>query len=172
MTTNRSLSAASFKEANVHRNNTMNKINLQKKAQARGGSAEKYWFENEAIGLEKTLFHRISIPLTPFNSGLKYEPQPVETQIVIEWLNLNLVASADLDNLQISSLKYEDLEASVYVGSAHNACEVLKLNFQRKEGNNYQVEGEISIDFESEGVAQNEVFSFQTIIYYQKNEEL
>jgi hypothetical protein len=149
----------------------MNKINLQKKSQARGGSAGKYWFENKIIGLEKTLFHRISIPLTPFNSGLKYESQPVETEIVIEWLILNLTNPDDLDNLQISSQKYEGLEASVYVGSAHNVCEVLKLNFQRKEGDNYWVEGEIIIDFESQGVAQNEIFSFQTTIYYQKNEE-
>jgi len=149
----------------------MKKINLQKKAQAHGGSVEKYWFENEANGLEKTLFHRISIPLTPFNSGLEYESQPVETEIVIEWLNLNLVNPDDLENLQISSQEYEDLEASVYVGGAHNACEILKLDFQKKEENNYQIEGEISIDFESEGVAQNEGFSFQSIIYYQKNEE-
>ena len=148
----------------------MNKINLQNKSQAQVGSAEKYWFENETIGLKKTLFHRISIPLSPFNSGLTYESQPVETEIVIEWLNLNLTNPDDLDNLQISSQKYEDLEASIYVGSAHNACEVLKLNFQRKDENNYRVEGEISIDFESVGVAQNEIFSFQTIIYYQENE--
>lgn len=152
-------------------NHTMNKINLQKKAQAREGRAEKYWFENDTTGLEKTLFHRITIPLTPFHSGLNYESQPVETEIVIEWLNLHLVDPDDLDNLQISSQKYEELEASIYVGSAHNVCEVIKLHFQRKEGTNYQVAGEISIDFESEGVAQNEAFSFQTIIYYQKNEE-
>ncbi|MBN8680041.1 MAG: hypothetical protein J0M29_17560 [Chitinophagales bacterium] len=149
----------------------MNKINLQKKAQAREGRAEKYWFKNDTTGLEKTLFYRITIPLTPFNSGLNYESQPVETEIVIEWLNLHLVDPDDLDNLQISSQEYEDLEASIYVGSAHNACEVIKLHFQRMEGNNYQVKGEIRIDFKSEGVAQNEVFSFQTIIYYQKNEE-
>jgi hypothetical protein len=144
----------------------MDKINLQNKAKAKKGTAEMYWFENEFTGLKKTLFHRITIPLTPFNSGLEYESQPVKTAIFFEWLVLNLSDPTDLDGLTILSQKNEKLETSVYIGGAHNWCDVVKLNINRKKGDTYAIEGELMIDFEHEGVAQNEVFNFQTTIKF------
>jgi hypothetical protein len=53
----------------------MKKIELQQKTTAKKGKIEFYYFENENIGLKKTLFHRIYIPLEPFDSGLEYESQ-------------------------------------------------------------------------------------------------
>ena len=142
----------------------MTKINLQSKAKAKKGTAEMYWFENAFIGLKKTLFHRITLPLTSFNSGLNYESQPVKTEIVIDWLVLNLTHPNDLDGLTISSQKYEKMEASVYIGGAHNWCDVIELNINRKKGDIYSIKGELMIDFEHEGVAENENFTFQTTI--------
>jgi hypothetical protein len=75
----------------------MDKINLQNKTYTKNGTIEPYWFENEIIGLKRTLFHRINIPLDSFNSGLEYEKQPVETAIIIEWLQLNV---ENIDNLE------------------------------------------------------------------------
>jgi hypothetical protein len=144
----------------------MEKINLQQKAKAKRGHAEMYWFENEFVGLKKTLFHRITIPLTPFDSGLEYESQPVKTEIVIDWLVLNLADPADLDSLIISKERYEKMEASVYIGGAHNWCDVNKLTINRKKDTIYSLEGELFIDFENEGVAQNEAFSFQTTVKF------
>jgi hypothetical protein len=149
----------------------MSKINLQNKAKAKKGHAEIFWFENEFTGLKKTLFHRITVPLTPFNSGLEYESQPVKTAIFIEWLVLNLADPNDLDGLEISSQKYEKMEASVYIGGAHNICDVNRLNIKRKKDNTYFIEGEILIVFEHEGVAENEVFTFQTTIKFVGNAE-
>ncbi len=149
----------------------MNKINLQNKVKAKKGTAEMYWHENEFTGLKRTLFHRITIPLTAFDSGLDYESQPVKTKIFIEWLVLNLPNPTDLDGLEISNQKYEQLEASVYIGGAHNWCDVMKLNIKRKKDNTYFVEGELSIDFENEGVAENENFSFKTTIEFIHNPE-
>jgi hypothetical protein len=148
----------------------MNKIDLQNKTKAKHGTVEMYWFENEFTGLKRTLFHRITIPLTAFNSGLKYESQPVETQIIIEWLILNLINPADLDGLKISSKAYEQSEASVYIGGAHNWCVVTQLNIKRKKGDTYAIEGELFIEFENEGVAENEIFTFQTTFKFLKNE--
>lgn len=148
-----------------------NTINLQDKTQVGRGSIAAYWFENPFIGLKNTLFHRIEFPLSPFDSGLEYEQQPLETQIVMEWLILDAGNGESLDNLSISSSKYRDMEASVYVGGAHNVCEVIRLHFNRKAGNDYEVEGELMIDFESEGVAQNEAFTFQSMIHYSKHIE-
>lgn len=144
----------------------MVRINLQHKTHPTAGYAEKYWFENEFTGLKRTLFHRICLPLHPFDSGLEYEPQPLETEIVIEWLDLALPNPDDLHNLQISSRRYEGLEASVYVGGAHNICEVLRLNIHSMEADTYAIDGELHIDFKSEGVAENETFSFQSVVQY------
>jgi hypothetical protein len=148
----------------------MNIIGLQKKTEPLEGIVEKYWFENTTIGLDKTLFHRIIIPLSPFDSDLEYVSQPEETEIVIEWLKLNLNNPDDLDNLTVTSQDYEDLEASVYVGSAHNVCEVEKLTFNKLESNKYLVKGDLFIDFESEGVGKNEKFSFIATVYFQESE--
>lgn len=142
----------------------MDRIDLQQKTKAAPGWSEKYWFENELTGLKRTLFHRIIIPLEPFDSGLEYEEQPVQTEIVIEWLNLRLADPDDLDHLEITSEKCKDAEASVYAGCAHNACRINKLNFIKLDQNRYQVAGDLTVDFETEGVAQNETFLFQTII--------
>jgi hypothetical protein len=148
----------------------MDKIDLQNKAKAKRGTAEMYWFENEFMGLKRTLFHRITIPLTAFNSGLEYESQPVKTEIVFEWLILNLNDPSDLDDLTISSQKYKTLEASVYIGAAHNWCDVINLNIKRKKGNIYAIDGELLIEFKNEGVAENEIFKFQTTFKFLKNE--
>ena len=144
----------------------MNRIDLQYQTKAAPGWSEKYWFENELTGLKSTLFHRIIIPLEPFDSGLEYEEQPVQTEIVIEWLDLRLADPDDLDGLEITSEKYADAEASVYAGGAHNVCEIKKFSLNRLEKDIYQVAGEILVDFENEGVAQNEIYSFHTTIQH------
>jgi hypothetical protein len=148
----------------------MDKIDLQNKAKAKRGTAEMYWFENEFTGLKKTLFHRITIPLTAFNSGLEYESQSVKTEIGFEWLILNLIDPTDLDGLTITSQKYDRLEASVYIGGRHNWCDVIQLNIKRKKGDTYAIDGELLIEFENEGVAKNEIFKFQTTFKFVKNE--
>ncbi len=149
----------------------MDKINLQNKAKAKKGTAEMYWWENEFTGLKKTLFHRIIIPLTAFDSGLEYESQPVKTAIFMESLALNLPNPKDLDGLEISSKKYEQMQSSVYIGGAHNWCDVIHLKINRKKGDIYSIEGELFIEFENEGVAENENFSFKTTIEFKDNPE-
>jgi hypothetical protein len=144
----------------------MEKINLQNKAKTKKGTAEMYWHENEFTGLKRTLFHRIIIPLTPFDSGLEYESQPVKTKIFIEWLALNLANPEDLDGLNISSQKYEGLQTSVYIGHAHNWCDINYLHIKRKKDNVYFIEAELMLDFEHEGVAENEIFTFETTIEF------
>ncbi len=150
----------------------MNKINLQTKAKAKKGTAEMFWFENEFTGLKKTLFHRITIPLTAFDSGLSYESQPIKTKIVFDWLVLMLENPENLDNLTISSEKNPKMETSVYIGGAHNWCDVIDLKINKKSENTYFIEGELAIDFQYEGVAENEPFSFKTTIEFIESEDL
>lgn len=137
-------------------------INLQNKTKAKEGKIEIYYFENENIGLKKTLFHRIYVPLEPFNSGLEYESQPLETEIVIEWLNLNLIDPTNLDGVNLISNHNDDLEISIYVGNAHNPCDLIKMSLRKVEGITYEIKCNLFVDFQHEGVAINEDFNFKT----------
>jgi hypothetical protein len=145
-------------------------IDLQNKTQVEKGTVEKYWFKNEHIGLENTLFHRIIIPLKPFDSGLDYEKQPLDTWLVIEFLKLDLPNPNELDGLVIITDKNSDNDASVYIGSAHNPFDINKLTFNKLSENIYRAEGEIEIIFEHEGVANNELFRFNTTVEFKENE--
>ncbi|WP_299892491.1 hypothetical protein, partial [uncultured Lacinutrix sp.] len=145
-------------------------VDLQNKTQAEKGTVEKYWFENENIGLKKTLFHRISIPLKPFDSGIEYESQPVETIMIIEWMNLNLPNPDELDGILIQTDKNSETEASVYLGNAHNPFDILKLTLNKIDERNYRAVGKIMVDFEHEMVANNETFEFDTIIEFNETE--
>jgi hypothetical protein len=142
----------------------LSKIELQQKTKPKKGKIETYFFDNKSIGLSKTLFHRFYIPLESFNSGLDYEPQPVETEIVFEWIKLNLVEPRDLDNIELTSSQDSELEVSIYVGNAHNRCYIKHMTFKKIEDNLYETKCELFVDFETEGVAQNERFDFSTIM--------
>lgn len=146
------------------------RIDLQNKTKTLSGTVEKYWFKNESIGLKKTLFHKINIPLKSFNSGISYEPQPVETSLVIEWLNLNLEKPDKLNGVNVMSDKYSSFDASVYIGNTHNPFDIKKLAFEKIDDNTYKIVGELMIDFEHEMVAKNEDFSFQTIVEFKMTE--
>jgi hypothetical protein len=140
----------------------MKKIELQNKTTTKNGRIEIYYFENENIGLRKTLFHRIYIPLEPFDSGLDYESQPLVTEIVIDWLNLKLKEPTSLDGLKLTSNHDDDTEVSIYVGSAHNPCDIKKMKFKKIGENSYEVDCSLLVDFEFEGVAPKEEFKFKT----------
>ena len=140
----------------------MEKINLQNKTEAKKGKVEVYWFENKNTGLQKTLFHRINIPLDSFNSGLDYESQPVDTEIVIEWMKLNLDEPTNLDGLRLTTTPEDETEASIYVGSAHNPCDIKNMELKMITYNIYEMKCELFVEFEYEGVAENEEFEFVT----------
>ncbi len=143
---------------------TVDKIELQRKTKAKAGKVEAYWFENENIGLKKTLFHRITIPLEPFDSGLDYEEQPLSTEMVLDWYELNLENPAELDGTNLSHESYPEAEGSVYVGCAHNWCDVKDLRFSKTDNGGYEIIGAVIVEFENEGVAQNEPFTFKTTV--------
>lgn len=140
----------------------MDKIELQKKTKAGNGKIEFYFFENEHIGLKKTLFHRIIVPLEEFYSGLDYESQPTKTEIVFNWYELGLADPEAIQYLDLNHENYPEAEASVYVGNAHNWCNVLKLKLSQISSEQYNISGKIVVEFENEGIAENEGFAFET----------
>jgi hypothetical protein len=140
-------------------------IGLQTKARPLKGTIEHYWFENEHVGLARTLFHRIRIPFEPFDSGLDYVSQPEETELVVEWINLGLDDPAALDGVEIAMGQTSDVEASIYLGAAHNWYQIEKLTLTR-EGRRYRVASVGTVEFTREGVANDERFAFEATALY------
>jgi hypothetical protein len=140
-------------------------MNLQAKARPLSGRIEHYWFQNERIGLKKTRFHRIEVPFEPFDSGLSYVSQPETTSLVVEWLALDIQDPADLSGVCVSSETAPEMEASIYLGSAHNWFKVSNLTIDR-DGADFLVACHGTVDFENEGVARNEPFSLKARATY------
>lgn len=147
----------------------MHKIGLKEKTIALRGEIESYWFDNENINLKKTLFHKITIPLKPFDSGLDYVDQPEKTEFIFDWYKLNIKNFEEIESLNLSSRNYPSSEASIYIGSVHNWCEVEYLKFKSIGNNRFEIKGKIKIDFEIESLAKNEMFSFQTEALLKRN---
>jgi hypothetical protein len=143
----------------------MKRIDLQSKTRAETGDFSCYWFENESVGLPRTKFCRFEIPLEPFDSGLDYEQQPVKTEILIEWLPLDVSSTQELDGLIVSSESHPSLEGSIYLGAVHNWCDVKSLRLKRIDDGEIEVAGEVFVELQNEGVAPNETFSFATRAY-------
>jgi hypothetical protein len=140
-------------------------INLQGKTRPLTGYVEHYWFENENIGLLRTRFHRVVIPFEPFNSGLEYAAQPESTELVVEWAKLNLDDPSDLDGVDLAMNKIEGIEASIYLGAAHNWTHLERFKLTKTEaGFNVSCVG--MIEFENEGVGKNEMLEFETDAVY------
>ncbi|WP_196888462.1 hypothetical protein [Aureivirga sp. CE67] len=139
----------------------MKKIDLQNKTKAEKGLIEMFYFENKEMGLEKTLFHRIVIPLTPFDSGIKEVKQPEETEIVIDWLELNKDNPLDLDNITIKTSFDDETETTISLGGTHNPCDIKEVTLSKIGENLYKIKGELFVDFEFEHIGKNENFSFE-----------
>jgi hypothetical protein len=140
-------------------------IGLQSKARPLEGTIEHYWFENEHVALARTLFHRIRIPFEPFDSGLDYVEQPERTELVVEWINLGLDDPAALDGVEVAMGQNPDVEASIYLGAAHNWYQIKKLTLSR-EGSRYRVAIVGTVAFSREGVANDEPFAFEAMAAY------
>jgi hypothetical protein len=143
----------------------MTSIGLQAKARSLEGTIEHYWFENERAGLRRTLFHRIRIPFEPLDSGLDYVQQPERTELLVDWINLGLDDPAALDGVEIAMGHTPDVEASIYLGAAHNWYQIEKLTFAR-DGSRYRVASVGTVEFSREGVASDETFIFEALAVY------
>jgi hypothetical protein len=143
----------------------MDTINFQEKARPLPGYIEPYWFENEFTGLRRTLFHRVVIPFEPFDSGLEYVQQPESPSLIVEWAKLDRPTPGALHGVDLASSKVPDIEASIYIGAAHNWTD-LKLFKLAKLDTGFHISCLATIEFENEGVGWNETISFETTAVY------
>ena len=64
----------------------------------------------------------------------------------------------------MSHESFPEAEGSIYVGCAHNWCDVKELVFSKTDNGRYEIKGSVVVEFENEGVAKNEPFTFETTI--------
>ena len=103
-----------------------------------------------------------------FDSGLDYDEQPTRTAIVLDWFELGLHDPSTLDGLNLSHVNYPEAEGSVYIGCAHNWCDVKELKIAKNSNGDFDISGNILIEFESEDVGENEEFTFQSCCEYKE----
>ena len=115
--------------------------------------------------LPALFFTVLRIPFEPFDSGLDYVSQPEETELVVVWINLGLGDPAALDGVEIAMGQTPDVEASIYLGAAHNWYQIEKLTLIR-EGSRYRVASVGTVEFAREGVANDECFAFEATAVY------
>ena len=116
--------------------------------------------------MPKSRFHRVTVPLEPFDSGLEYVNQPEKPELVVEWIRLDIKDPSLLAGVEINSKICSDMEASIYIGYRHNWVDVKRLHFKELAPNRYELDGLVNIEFENEGVAKNEEFQFKTIALF------
>lgn len=139
----------------------MNAIDLQRNARPKPGRIECYWFENPHIGLRRTLFHRIVVPFAAFDTGLDHVRQPESPELTVEWLALGLEDPGALDGVAICMDTMEDVEASIYLGASHNHVDLHDLRLTT-EDDSFRIDCRATVEFENQGVADNQRFSFTT----------
>ena len=144
----------------------MHLIDLQNRATPREGTIGFYWFENEHIGLKRTRFHRVQVEFEPFDTGCDYIQQPESPQLTVEWIELDIEDPGSLAGVDIYSKSQKSMEASIYIGAAHNPIDVKRMHFKEIETDRYQVQATMTVDFEFEVVAANEDLNLTIVARY------
>ncbi|MBS9774128.1 MAG: hypothetical protein KGV59_03100 [Tenacibaculum sp.] len=79
-------------------------------------------------------------------------------------MDLGLTNPTNLDEVDLPLILDSEVEVSIYVGCAHNPCDIKNFEIKRIKGNIYEINCSLFIDFEHEMVAKNEEFNFKTEI--------
>ena len=78
---------------------------------------------------------------------------------------LNVEDPGNLAGVRVSAASAPDMEASIYLGSAHNWYQIADLSFF-EDGEDFILHCEGTVQFEDEGVAKNEQFTFSAKARY------
>ena len=113
-------------------------------------------FHNPSIGLEPTLFYEIRIPLEPFDSGLEWEEQPVNTEFQLDFLVFPIKDWREFDKKTYSDISEENADASIYLGTAHNPVQIKYIYFKHLEQNKFRIDCTLLCDFVFEKVSNQE----------------
>lgn len=135
--------------------------------QALAGAMRARIYQNQHIGIPPTLFYDIDIPLAPFDSGLDYEDQPVDTSLSMEFLHFSERDWRHLEG-QAFRIGAGELDGSIYLGLAHNPIEVNRMRFTARNGLLFDVDCDVTCCFEHEKIAKNARVQFRTQLAFRE----
>ena len=84
---------------------------------------------------------------------------------MVEWLVLDVDDPSRLGGVRVSAASAPEMEASIYLGGAHNWYQISDLSLAN-DGPDILVCCEGTVQFENEGVAKNEPFKLQARATY------
>lgn len=145
----------------------MDTMDLQNKTQAKPGTVEAYWYQNEEPNTGRTMYHRVIIPLAAVGDGGDGdggEVQSTAMKIVFDWYELGLGDIYDLDGVDMAHENYEEAETFLYIDTAHHWCDVKHLKIEKTGKDQFKASGELIIEFADEHTQSQEPFSFQTTL--------
>ncbi|WP_370981180.1 hypothetical protein [Agaribacterium sp. ZY112] len=140
----------------------MNKIELQSLTKAEHGRVDVFWHEDKAAGMARTLYHRITIPLSQFKLDIEGETKAIDTELVFDWYDLDLGERYALNGLNLTHEAYPEAEGSLMINDIDNWCDVKRLAIEETAPDEFKLTGELIIEFEEGGLAENTSFSFET----------
>jgi hypothetical protein len=139
----------------IRKYGTLRKITVSN-FKAKLGSMNAHIFHNPSIGLEPTLFYEIRIPLEPFDSGLEWEEQPINTAFQLDFLIFPVKDWRDFDEKSYDNISESNADASIYLGTAHNPVYIKHIYFKLVKQNQFRLDCTFLCDFEFEAVANKE----------------
>jgi hypothetical protein len=110
-------------------------------------------FANPRAGFLATLLFDIEIPLQPFEFGGELQ----KTAVRLDFIELPV---SDWRQLQNREFRFPVnpqpgyIDGSVYLGHAHNPCDVTRIRFGPVAGRSLQAELDVRFNFEYEGPAE------------------
>ena len=134
---------------------------------AKIGNMRAHLFHNPTIGLAPTLFYDIKIPLEPFDSGLEWEEQPVNTEFQLDFLVFPVKDWREFDGKSYNDMSEDDADASVYLGNAHNPVYIKNISFEYLAQNRFRLDCTLLCDFTFETVADDETVKLSAEINFE-----
>jgi len=110
-------------------------------------------FSNPHVGLPATLFFDIEIPLRPF----EFDGALQTTAVRLDFIRFPVSDWRQFEDREFRfpvSPRPGYIDGSVYLGEAHNPCDVTRIRFGPLAGRTLQAELDLRFDFEYEGPAE------------------
>jgi len=127
-------------------------------------------FENEHVGISRSVFFRILIPIAPFD----FEGESVETSVRLDLIDFGVT---DWRLLNDKSFVFPVnpaegyIDGSMYLGHAHNPADVTRIAFGRFTDSSVEVDFDIAFDFTYEGPSRlgKPSFTWRVVLNFDPN---
>lgn len=134
------------------------------------GELRSVVFENEHVGIPRSVYFNISIPVAPFD----FDGESVETAVRLDLIDFGVADWRLLsDKLFVFPVNPTEgyIDGSMYLGHAHNPADVTRIAFGRFADSSVEVEIDIAFDFTYEGPSRlgKPCFKWRIVLHFDPN---